>query len=217
MQAVILAAGRGTRMGDLTQDTPKPLLNKDGKTLLEYKLDALSGVVQEVIIIVGYLGEEIKSYLGNRYNDIDIVYMVQEELNGTAGALFCAKDILRDDFLVMMGDDLYDKEDIIECMKYSWAVSVKERKNIEIGGEMLLNKQGDFIGIKEQKHFVEKGYINTGLYKLKKSIFDYEMVKINGRSEFGLPQTLVEVSKRNHVHVVMSTKPWKQVSCQKDL
>ena len=217
MQAVILAAGRGTRMGDLTIATPKPLLFSSGKTLLEYKLDVLSDLVDEVIIIVGYLETKIRETLGTSYQGVPIQYVTQEKLNGTAGALYSAKHLLSDDFLVMMGDDLYAKEDIIECVKHPWAVSVKEREEVEMGGEMLLDGRGNFIGINEQKHFVEKGYINTGLYKLQKSFFDYKMMPVSGTSEFGLPQTLMVCAKDHPVKVVISDFPWKQVSCPEDL
>ena len=68
MQAVILAAGRGVRMGALTESTPKPMLQIKGRTLLEYKLAALPEEVDEVIIVVGYLGGMIQSHFGGEYN-----------------------------------------------------------------------------------------------------------------------------------------------------
>src|SRR5215212_8859235 len=109
MQAVILAAGRGTRMVELTTEVPKPMLEVSGKTLLEYKFDALPEEVAEVIIIVGYLGSVIQRRFGGEYKGKKLFYVEQEELNGTAGALWHAKDILKDRFIVMMGDDIYTK------------------------------------------------------------------------------------------------------------
>ena len=64
MQVVILAAGRGTRMGDLTSDTPKPLLKVKDKTLLEYKLDVLPDSISEVIFVIGYKQEQIRAITG---------------------------------------------------------------------------------------------------------------------------------------------------------
>src|SRR5437016_4983418 len=109
MQAVILAAGHGTRMVELTQSVPKPMLTVAGKPLLEYKLDALPEKIDEVIIIVGYLGGVIQKHFGGLYDNKRILYVEQEKLDGTAGALWCAKDILHDRYLVMMGDDIYAK------------------------------------------------------------------------------------------------------------
>ena len=63
MKAVILAAGKGTRMGDLSLETPKPMLKVLGKTLLEHKLDSLPDVIDEVVITVGYLKDRIVDVL----------------------------------------------------------------------------------------------------------------------------------------------------------
>src|SRR3989338_3733767 len=109
MQAVILAAVRGTRMKELTEGTPKALLEISGKPLLQYEFDSLPEVVDEVIIIVGYMGSMIQQRFGGIYKDKKIFYVEQDVLDGTAGALWRAKDILSDRFLVMMADDLYGR------------------------------------------------------------------------------------------------------------
>ena len=67
MQAVILAAGLGTRMGKLTKNTPKPMLKLDGKNLLEWKIERLPKEVDEVILVVGYKSEVIKKYFYHCY------------------------------------------------------------------------------------------------------------------------------------------------------
>ena len=67
MQAVILAAGHGTRMDELTTAVPKPMLEVAGKPLLEYKLDALPDHIDEVVLIVGYLGNVIRQHFGALY------------------------------------------------------------------------------------------------------------------------------------------------------
>ena len=66
MQAVILAAGKGTRMRPLTYDIPKPMLPIKGKPVLEYTLSFLPDDIDEVIIVVNYLGKHIKKYFGGR-------------------------------------------------------------------------------------------------------------------------------------------------------
>ncbi len=104
-QAVILAAGKGTRMLPLTLTRPKPLQEVLGKNLLEWKLSALPDSITEVIFIIGYQGEQIRAFFGDRWEGRAIFYAEQQELNGSAGALLCAKDLLRGRFLVMMGDD----------------------------------------------------------------------------------------------------------------
>jgi len=113
MQAVILAAGRGTRMGALTESLPKPMLEVAGKTLLEHKFDALPDEVDEIIIVIGYLGGYIHDAYGGEYQGKRILYVEQENImGGTADALWQTKDILKDKFIVLMGDDLYYEKDL---------------------------------------------------------------------------------------------------------
>src|SRR3989344_7669374 len=112
MQAVILAAGRGKRMNHLTSGTPKPLIRVAGKNLIEHKLDILPSEIDEVIIVVGYLGDQIEDDFGDFYGDKKIIYVDQGDLNGTAGALWQAKPLLGERFIVMMGDDIYGRDEI---------------------------------------------------------------------------------------------------------
>jgi len=112
-QAVILAAGKGTRMLPLTETRPKPMQEVSGKNLIEWKLAALPEAIRDVVIVVGYQGEQIREFFGDMWHGRSIRYVVQEKLNGTAGALWSARNLLHGRFLVLMGDDLYAKEDIV--------------------------------------------------------------------------------------------------------
>jgi len=107
MQAVILAAGEGIRLRPLTLDKPKPLVKIDGKTLLEHNLDQLIGLIDEVILIIGYKGDMIKEYIGSEYQSMKIKYIEQKEQLGTGHALMQAKKLIKGKFLVLMSDDLY--------------------------------------------------------------------------------------------------------------
>ncbi len=215
--AVILAAGKGTRMLPLTETSPKPLQRVLGKNLIEWKLEALPGIMHEVVIVIGHQGDQIKQYFGDVWNGKRIRYVVQTELNGTAGALFAAQGLLSGRFLVMMGDDLYAKEDITSMCAHDFAVCVQEVADREIGGEMILNTDGTFVNILEQKHHVEKGLVNTGLYMLNEQIFSYDPVPIGGsNTEMGLPHTLAVLGKDIPVAVVKATK-WFQISTPDDL
>jgi bifunctional UDP-N-acetylglucosamine pyrophosphorylase/glucosamine-1-phosphate N-acetyltransferase len=215
--AVILAAGKGTRMLPLTLNTPKPMLKVGNKNLIELKLEALPDAVTDIIIVIGYLGEQIQDYFGTTWSGKAVRYVSQNELNGTAGAIWAAKDLLEDRFMVMMGDDLYAKEDVSQMLQYEFAICVKEISNREIGGEMILNAEGGFVAIKEAKHFVEQGLMNTGLYMLDRRIFNYSPVAIGGTStELGLPHTLVSLAKDIHVDIVRASK-WMQITAPEDL
>ncbi len=214
---VIFAAGKGTRMLPLTETRPKPLQTVLGKNLIEWKLEALPDTVQDIVLVIGYQGDQIKEYFGDAWNGKRIHYAVQTELNGTGGALWAARDLLSGRFLVMMGDDLYAKEDMAAMLTYEFAVCVQEVTDREIGGEMTLNTDGTFAGIFEQKHYVKQGLINTGMYMLDERIFNYEPTPIGGSStELGLPHTLAVLAKNIPVHMVSTTK-WFQVSTPDDL
>lgn len=195
MQAVILAAGRGARMGSLTDGAPKALLEVRGKTLIEYKLEALPEEVDEVLIIVGYMGSAIQNFLGGFYGDKRLLYVEQEEPHGTAGALWSAKEDLHDSFLVMNGDDVYVKEDIERAARAKdWAVVGIKDAPIKSAARIVADKHGKVTNIIETEGRREgNAYINTGLYKLDMRVFETPMVpKSPGSKEYGLPQTLIK-------------------------
>ena len=216
-QAVILAGGKGTRMMPLTMARPKPLQEVLGKNLLEWKLEALPPEIADVIIVVGHMREQIEETLGHKWGDKTIRYIVQHELNGTGGALLCAKPLLGERFLVMMVDDSYGKDDIAKLLPHEWAIGVVRVHQKEIGAEMIVNDDGTFRGIKEEKHFVEDGLVNTGLYMLSRDILDIPLVPIPGKSnEYGLPHALAEIAKSKPVHLVL-TEGWTQITTAEDI
>lgn len=215
MQIVILAAGRGTRMKDLTDNVPKPMLKINGKPILAYKLEALPSEIDEVIFVVGYLGNLIQQFFGNTYAGKKISYVVQEELNGTGGALELAKDFLAEDFLVMMGDDLYMRSDIERCLKNDLAVLGLEVDSPNKFGIIALNSQGNLQEIVEKPEIPGPALANIALYKLNKKFFDYPMTSI-GNGEYGLPQALALMAKDYPVKVEKATG-WMPIGSPEDL
>lgn len=217
IQAVLLAAGKGKRMLPLTELRPKPLQEVLGKSLLEWKLEALPDEVDEVIVVVGHQGDQIRAHFGDEWKGKRVLYAEQKELNGTAGALIAAKDFLGERFLVMMGDDLYSKADVAQLLALPWGVCVKEVHQKEMKGVMQVNDSGHFIGINEEVHFVEHGLVNTGLYMLRHDILDIPPVPIGGSStEFGLPHTLAVIAQDTPVPLVVTNK-WMQITTPEDL
>ncbi len=219
MQAVILAAGRGKRMGDLTEGVPKPLLEVAGKTLLEHKLDMLPYDVDEVVLIVGYMGGTIQKKFGGEYSGKHIYYVEQEKLDGTAGALWRAQSILRDEFLVLNGDDLYAKDDAVRCIAIKgWTMLVKETDDVR-SGNVVIDDSGNVLDIQEGDIDGTRGLTNTGMFALDMRIFEYPMVpKAEGSEEFGLPQTILSASKASGIpfSVVKATQ-WIQITSPEDI
>src|SRR3989338_4786834 len=139
MQAVIFAAGRGTRMKEMTDNTPKSMLLVVGRPLLEHKIEALPENVDEVVLIVGYLGSTIQKHFGGEFAGKKIFYVEQEELSGTADALWRAAPVLKGTFLAMNGDDLYASTDLDACASEPWSMLVAERDPLLSGGKVVID------------------------------------------------------------------------------
>ncbi len=103
-KAVILAAGRGTRMGSLTEDRPKPMVELRGKPVLEHLLDRLRAAgFTQACIVTGYRAEMIEEHF--RHYPLTLTFLRQPEVNGTATAAALARDFAgRDEFLLTYGD-----------------------------------------------------------------------------------------------------------------
>lgn len=110
MKIVIMAGGRGTRIAEVNSDVPKPMIPIDGKPILEYQINTLRKQgYREFILIIGHLGSVIRDYFGDGSGwDVSIRYIEEETPLGTAGALYYLKDEIREDFLLLNGDIIFD-------------------------------------------------------------------------------------------------------------
>lgn len=217
MQAVILAAGLGTRMRPLTNTVAKPLLKIGKRALLDYTFDALPDEVDEVIMVIGYFGEQIKAYLGDNFRGKKIQYVVQNNLEGTAKALWEAKPLLKGKFVVLMADDIYAREDIEKCLQYEQAMLVMKSDRVGPGGNVTLNENGDLREVVEGNEHPAGSLISTNVFVLSLDFFKYPpLKKAAGSSEYGLPQTVVELSKDHPVSVVEASR-WLKITTPEDL
>ncbi len=102
MKAVILAAGRGTRLGSLTREVPKPMLDVAGKPMLAWIVEGLRAAgVSGIYVVTGYLGDRIREHFGE-----SLSYLEQPQPNGTGGALQLAEGLVDGAFFVCFGDIL---------------------------------------------------------------------------------------------------------------
>lgn len=216
MQAIMLAAGKGTRMGKLCENTPKPMLKVAGKNLIEHKIDALPSEVDEIILVVGYFGDQIKNFFGDSYKGRKIKY-VEDTLEGTGKALFNAMRLLKGKFISMMGDDLYSTNDIKNALKFENAILAIRMKEKTAGGKITLDKKGNLAAIVDDREGkLEGGLIDTGLYVLSDEIFKQQPVQLPNSKEFGLPQTILAMSKTAEVKIVEATF-WLKITEPSDL
>ena len=112
MKAVILAGGKGTRLGKLTQDIPKPMIPVAGKPLLEYQVELCRRYhIEEVILLVNHLSESIYNYFkdGRKFG-ISISYYEEQQPLGTVGGVKELEDRLDSDFLVLYGDVMMEMD-----------------------------------------------------------------------------------------------------------
>ena len=225
MQCVILAAGRGTRMMELTSSVPKPMLDVAGKPLLEYKLAALPEEIDEVVIVVGYLKDVVQKHFGATRAGKRITYVEQKNLDGTAGALWSAQTVLKDRFIVMMGDDIYASEDVAKCVEQtgSWTLLVQELPELYRAGRIQLNAEGNIVNIiessKEDEVRKTSGIASTNLFFIDARVFSCPLIpKHAGSLEFGLPQTIIGASRQLNIPFVpIFTDKWIQITSPKDL
>lgn len=220
MQCVIIAAGRGVRMGDLTNDMPKPMLRVKGRPILEYTLANLPDEISEVIIVIGYKGEIIKSYFGDQYKNKKIRYVVQESLNGSGDALHKAKDLLKDKFLVLNADDLYSFSDLEKFITNEPpAILAKEMDNPGRFGVLKTDDNGHLLEIIETPQKNYGNLVNIGAYLLNKNFFDYGLVKKSKKiseKEFGLPQTIIKMNGDYKIKVAKA-EFWQPVGYPEDI
>jgi len=212
MQAVILAAGRGTRLRPLTYDIPKPLIPVAGKGIVEHNFAQLPEEISEIIMVIGYMGDKIRNFLGEEDNGRKITYAEQKEFSGTAGALFACQGVLGERFMVMMGDNIYCRADMEKCLAHRQSILVKEVRGRFAGGRIKCDRQGKLAAIEEGEHARGGSLVNTGLYVLGREFFDYDPAPLKNKpGEFGLPQTLVNVS-HNHPVVIERADFWLQIN-----
>lgn len=202
-------------MQDLTKGVPKTMLKIKGKPILEHKINALPKEIKEIVFVVGYYGEHIMNHFKRYFNGRRVTYVFQTDLNGTGGALFLARSVLKDKFLVMMGDDLYHKKDIKNLLKHDLAVLAREVEDPSKFGIIKTNRRGNMVDIVEKPKRSKEKLANTGVYVMNKKIFDYDLVPI-GNGEFGLPQTLAKLAQ-DHVVKVEKATIWHAIGSPEDL
>ena len=209
MKAVILAAGKGTRLEPLTLTRPKPLIKIANKSLLEWNLLQLKGVVKEVVIVTGHLGNKIKEKIGSEYNSLSIEYVEQEQQLGTGHALQQAQHLLDNKFIAMNGDDLYHKDDIEACAKHKLCILGKEVNNAKSFG-IIKKENGRVLSIIE-KPDADKGLANVGLYVLDTSIFDIILQK-SSRGEYEIVDYISALAKNDKVSCEIVRKYWQPIT-----
>ena len=216
MQAVILAAGKSTRTYPLTLARPKPLLKAANKTILGHNLDNLNGFVDEVILVVGYKKNMIKNYFGNKYKRIRLKYVEQKEQLGTGHAVSIVEPYIKGRFILMMGDDIYSKKDIKNCIEHKYSILTTKVDNPQNFG-VVTEKNGILVDFIEKPKTFVSSLANAAFYCLDKKIFSYiRQIKKSERNEFEMPDAIKLLLKDREIHCIKASQ-WLPIAYPWDL
>ncbi|MCA9361952.1 nucleotidyltransferase family protein [Candidatus Kaiserbacteria bacterium] len=201
MQCVILAAGKGTRLRPLTDDTPKPLVKVAGKPLLEHIVESLPSAVKELIIVTGYLEDQIKEHCGTQFKGRKVTYVTQEEQKGTGHALWLCKEHIKGRFLFMFADDLHGAQDIARATSFTRSMLTLTTTTPERFGIVVRHPDGTLAEMIEKPALPPSNMASTGVFVLDENIFEFEpKVLMNG--EFYHTDMVREYAKKYPIAVV---------------
>jgi bifunctional UDP-N-acetylglucosamine pyrophosphorylase/glucosamine-1-phosphate N-acetyltransferase len=215
MQCVILAAGKGTRMRPLTETTPKPLVKMAGKPLIDHIVESLPSSVDELIIVTGYLGDQIRAHCGETFHGRTVRYVHQEEQKGTAHALWLCKDMLSGRFLFMFADDIHGKDDIARLASYSRGMLTYQTDTPERFGIVVRHPDGTLAEMIEKPSHPPSNLASTGVMVLDTHIFEYE-VKTETNGEFYLTDVIREYAN-DYPMAVVEQQLWIPIGYPEDI
>lgn len=202
MQAVILAAGEGTRMRPLTLTQPKPLVTVTGKPLLEYVMDALPQEIDEIIMVIGYKGDMLKERYGDAYKGRSIRYVHQWMAAGTAHALSLARPLLTGRFLLLNADDIVGAEALKEAIAHPLSILVAPHAEPQKFGVITKREDGTMEEIVEKPEQPKSNLVSTGAMVLDERLFGYPAPRHEKTGEYFMTQPLAELAKEHPVMVV---------------
>jgi dTDP-glucose pyrophosphorylase len=221
-KALLLAAGRGTRMRELTHELPKPMLQVRGKPVLQHIIEGLRDAgLTDFLIIVGWHAEVVRDFFGNGSKlGVGVEYATQVVQDGTGKVIDLARPFAGDDpFLLSYGDILIAPENYPRiCAALAGAeavVSVKRNEDVTQGGAVFVNENFELIDLREKPKPGEETspWYNAGIYAFRSTIFDYiAKLERSTRGEFELTDAIRNLAEAgNKVQVFELSGAWADV------
>jgi dTDP-glucose pyrophosphorylase len=221
-RAVILAAGRGTRMRELTAELPKPMIDVRGKPVLQHIVEGLRDAgIRDCLIVVGYRAEAVRNFFddGSRYN-IAVQYKTQTVQDGTGRVVELAQDFANNrPFILAYGDILVDRANYKRVVDLPDDVegflTVTRGEDVTKGGAVFLNDKMHLVDLWEKPKPGEptSPWYNAGLYTFRPSIFEFTAkLKPSPRGEYELTDAIRELAQSGKkVRAIELTGEWADV------
>lgn len=223
MVAIILAGGFGTRLRPLTINIPKPMVPIVNKPILLHIIRLLKKYnFKDLIIILYHQPGIIKEYFKDGKNfGVNIQYIISEENLGTCGAVYLAKDKIKEDFLVISGDVLTDFN-LSEIVNFHFdkksiaTITLTRVTNPLQYGIVITNEKGNIVRFLEKPSWGEvfSDTINTGIYVLNPKIFDF----VPEKKEFDFSKNLFPLLLKKNMPIFgfISNGYWKDIGNVKE-
>jgi UDP-N-acetylglucosamine diphosphorylase / glucose-1-phosphate thymidylyltransferase / UDP-N-acetylgalactosamine diphosphorylase / glucosamine-1-phosphate N-acetyltransferase / galactosamine-1-phosphate N-acetyltransferase len=221
-RAVILAAGRGTRMRELTNELPKPMIEVRGKPVLQHIVVGLCEAgIRDFLIIVGYHADAVQNFFGDgsRYN-IEIQYATQVVQDGTGRVVGLARNFAGDSpFVLNYGDILIDPANYKQLLDLPDGVeaiiTVKRGEDVSKGGAVFLNEQMELVDLREKptQGELSSPWYNAGIYAFRPSIFEFiSKLERSPRGEYELTDAIRDLAQSGKkVQALELTGEWADV------
>ena len=199
MDAIVLAAGKGSRLRPLTEDKPKGMVEVSDQPILTHCFDQLVELgVDELIIVVGYLKERIINHYGDEYKGVPITYTHQREQRGLAHALLSAEEHIDEQFILMLGDNIFQAnlEDVVRRQREGRAdaaflVEEVPREEASRYGVCDTNKYGEITDVVEKPDDPPSNLVMTGFYTFTPAIFHAcHLVQPSNRGEYEISEAI---------------------------
>jgi dTDP-glucose pyrophosphorylase len=203
-RAVLLAAGRGTRMRELTAEVPKPMINVRGKPILLHIIEGLQTAgIKTFLIVIGYQSETVRNYFddGTCFG-LRIKYATQVVQDGTGRVVNLARDFVNDSpFVLSYGDILVDQRNYKSLLNLSGDVeaiiTVKRDEDVSKGGAVFVNEQMELVDLREKSKSGEptSPWYNAGIYAFRPSIFEFTAkLEPSPRGEYELTDAIRDLA-----------------------
>ena len=183
MKAIIPVAGAGTKLRPQSYTQPKALIPLAGKTVISIIIDQLREAgINEIIFIVGYLGEKIQDYVKNKYPDLKAHYVHQVDRQGVGHAIRLTKNIVNnDEVFVVLGDTICEY-DVQEVMKSPYSmIGVRKVDDPRDFGVAEIGEEGFISHVVEKPQIPKSNMALVGLYKIKESEEMFQCLETNIR------------------------------------